>query len=131
MKWKKTNDPMLARLDRFTERTGKMVTKHPVFFEVRNFGRGEERTAAMLEEYEKPKEYVVTLSPKLIRGCKERHSGPVCERELKKIIAHEIAHINAPDEHGRGFRAECARLGGGNRCKPRGARDLYPRGSRR
>jgi hypothetical protein len=121
MRYRKVKDPFIARLDRITRQIGRKATKHPVFLEVRNLGRKERRTAAMLEMYEKPTEYVVVLTPELVRGCKETY-GSGCPREMKKFLAHEIAHINAPDEHGPGFRRECIRLGGGDRCTARGAK---------
>ena len=117
-------DPMLPGLGRFTKRIGKKVTRHPVNLEVRSLERGEAKTAAYLSEYENPTEYLITLSPRLLKGCREKHPT-ACPREMKKIIAHEVAHIKHPN-HGEKFQVVCDELGGGERCTARGAKDLKP-----
>jgi hypothetical protein len=103
-------------MDVYLERTAKKATKAPVFLKVSNFR--DKTEVARLVRYTKPTEYEVVFSKRAINTCREK--GPACEREMKQVISHELAHINHPNTHSAGFRGECRRLGGGNRCVARG-----------
>jgi hypothetical protein len=104
-------------MDLFLQRTARKTTDSSVFLKVGNFR--DKTEVARLVRYSKPTEYEVVFSRRKIDECRQKH-GAGCERELKKVIAHELAHIKHPDIHNVGFRGECHRLGGGDRCVARG-----------
>jgi hypothetical protein len=107
---------LLKKMDVYLEKTARKATDSPVYLKVSSF---KDRTeVARLVRYTKPTEYEVVFSKQKIDECRKK--GPVCEREMKQVISHELAHINHPDIHSAAFRTECHRLGGGNRCVARG-----------
>jgi hypothetical protein len=116
-------DPVRKAMEAQVRRLAPRVTRAPVHLRVAGLGRGEGKTAAALDEYEKPKEYVLTITPALVRGCRKVYGPGQCPREIKKFIAHEMAHIGTPGpEHGPAFQRKCRELGGGDRCRARGAK---------
>jgi len=121
---------LLKKMDAYLEKTAKKTTNSPVFLKVSNFK--DKTEVARLVKYEPnargrekglPTEYEVVFSKREINEC--RTKNPNCERDMKQIISHELAHINHPSSaphyrHSPEFRSECHRLGGGNRCIARG-----------
>jgi len=124
---------LLKKMDLFLEKTARKTTDSPVFLKVGNFR--DKTEVARLVKYEPtahgkskglPTEYEVVFSKREINEC--RAKNPHCERDMKQIIAHELAHIKYPAPrtptgryiHTASFRKECHRLGGGERCVARG-----------
>jgi hypothetical protein len=120
---RRREDPMARVMEAQVRRLAPQVTRYPVHLRVAGLGRGEGKTAAALDEYDRPKEYVLTVTPDLVRGCRRVYGPRQCPREIKKFIAHEMAHIGTPGpEHGPAFQRKCTRLGGGDRCRARGTK---------
>lgn len=107
---KRTPDPLLCKMDKWVESLGKKVTELPVYVRVSWFKDRDE--VARLVKY--PNEYEVVFN----RSFVEQYRGNPLE--IKKVIAHEIAHIRYPGNHTKQFQAEAQRLGAGNRCVGRG-----------
>jgi hypothetical protein len=114
---------LLKNLEPFTERTAKRVTDAPVSLVVGRFR--DKSDMARLVKYKSnsrgkkkgvaPIKYEVAVSRQAINKIREKFPKTYM-REMKKIIAHELAHIKHPDRHTKAFKMECRRLGGCNRC---------------
>ena len=107
---KRTRDPLLYNMDKWVESLGKKVTKLPVYVRVSRFKDRDE--VARLVKY--PNEYEVVFNRLFVEQYRD---NPL---EIKKVIAHEIAHIKYPGDHTKQFQTEAQRLGAGDRCVGRG-----------
>ena len=109
-KERRTTDQLLYKMDRWTESIGKKVTEQPVFVRISRFKDPTE--VARLVKYNN--EYEIVFNKSFI----ERYRSK--PKEIKKVIAHEVAHIVHPGCHTQEYRKIARRLGAGDRCVGRG-----------
>jgi len=106
--YKKVNDRRLVKYDQYLQKQSKKATKDEVYLRLsKRLGSGKKPIVAELQESPPEKRsYEVVFN----KDWYQRHKNN--PSKIKKIIGHELAHINHPNEHDKGFVKEAKRLGG-------------------
>jgi hypothetical protein len=106
--YKKVNDKRLVQYDHYVEKQSKKVTNHEVYLRLsKKLGSGKKPVVAELQESPpQPRSFDIVFNKSWYNKNKNKPAM------IKKIIGHELAHINHPNTHGPAFQKEAKKLGG-------------------